>query len=100
MLKILKCVAITFVVVYIFAAIVTLKASGELNSSGEQDFAVVTHSLTVQERLETIETIDVTAYKEADTTDEESVDEEVGDILAEAEDAETESEEVSDEKES
>lgn len=69
-------------------------------SSGEQELAVVTHSLTVQERLETIETIDVTAYKEADTTDEESVDEEVGDILAEAEDAETESEEVSDEKES
>ena len=58
--------------------------------SSDEDLAVVTHSLTVEERLETIETIDVTANKELKTTEEDPVDNEIAEILEEANDADSE----------
>ena len=70
-----------------FAATFVLAATGV---SCDQELAVVTHSLTVEERLETIETIDVTSYKELKAADKDSMDGDVAEILDEAENAESE----------
>lgn len=57
--------------------------------SSDEELAVVTHSLTVEERLETIETIDVTANKDLKASNEDPVDDEIANILDEAKDADS-----------
>lgn len=74
-------------VLRIFLAATFVLASTGVSS--DEELAVVTHSLTVEERLETIETIDVTANKELKTSEEDSVDDEIAEILDEANDADS-----------